>query len=129
MTPMGMQKEADEDLDPYVRIYLDSDVQLQAVIEAVADAADGLVSGNTVLTEHAELFVFTNVAYSAADRNREADGFLYYRYELSIEPHEGANLRPYITWVGQLLSGLWAAGFRAVASCEFEELLPRQGQS
>lgn len=125
---MGVQNETAAELDPYVRIYLDSDAGLQAVIEAVADAADGVVSGNTVLTEHAELFVFTNVAYSAADRNRETDGFLYYRYDLSIEPHEGANLHSYIVWVGQLLSELWAAGFRAVASCDFEELLPRHSR-
>lgn len=121
-------KEADTELDPYVRIYLDSEAELQTVIAAVADAAEGVQTGNTVLTEQAELFVFMSMDYSAAERNREPDGFLFYRYELSMEPHEGASLRRYIAWVGQLLTELWAAGFRAVASCDFEELLPRQSR-
>jgi len=33
----------------------------------------------------------------------------------------------YVAFVAQLLEGIWNLGCKAVAACDFEDLLPRRG--
>ncbi len=60
-------------------------------------------------------------------RKDEENGFLYYRYLLEIEPTEEFGKENAVEFVGKILDYLWSQGFPAVASCDYEELLPNNG--
>ncbi|GMK47068.1 hypothetical protein PghCCS26_41980 [Paenibacillus glycanilyticus] len=55
-----------------------------------------------------------------------ADGFLFSRFKLEINPNTN-EFNVYLSQISKLLEGLWASGYRAVASCDFEHLLHRNG--
>ena len=54
----------------------------------------------------------------------EIDSIKYY---IEIEPKEDTDDRDYVLEVTDLLTKLWNAAFKAIASCDFEDLLPRKG--
>ena len=56
-----------------------------------------------------------------------SDGFLHYPYLVETEPKEGFNRNTYVSGISRLLESLWVANFKAVAACDFEDELPRNG--
>lgn len=56
------------------------------------------------------------------------DRFFYYHYRIEIEPVSDDIPREiYIKEVANLLQGLWEHDCKAVAVCDFEDELPKQG--
>lgn len=113
--------------DLFTKIFLDTDYEKTSVVEMVSKIVDGSVTGSTIETEQAEIFIFNNGDFSEEKRNQGSDAFLYYRYSLDIEPIEDADERKYIGEISKLLTELWGSGFKAIASCDFEDELPRKG--
>ena len=113
--------------DLFTKIFLDTDNEKTSVVETVSKIVEGSVIGSTIVTEQAEIFVFNNGDFSEEKRNQGSDEFLYYRYYLDIEPIEDAEEKVYIGEISKLLTELWDYGFKAIASCDFEDELPRKG--
>lgn len=118
----------DNTFDLYCKIYLDTDLDRDLVLSTIT----GIVGG-----EHEEYFslvndifnldVIRNDDFHELRRNAAPDGFLFSRYLLDIEPNEHIDSDTYINMVACLLEGLWRLGKKAVASCDFEDMLPNRG--
>lgn len=117
----------DENFDLFTKIFLDTNVDKGAVIETVSKIVYGTISGSNVTTEHADIFIFNNGDFNEDKRNQGNDEFLYYKYNLEIEPTEDVENSAFVVEISNLLIKLWDAGYKAIASCDFEELLPRKG--
>lgn len=113
--------------DLYTKIFLDTDMERKSVIDIVSKVVGGSVSHSAITAQHADMFIFNNEDFSEEKRNQEPDGFLFYRYYLEIEPRDGVEDSHYIDGIAKLLTGLWDNGLKAVASCDFEDELPRKG--
>lgn len=87
----------------------------------------GTISGSSILTKQAEIFIFNNGDFDEEKRKQGTDAFLYYKYYIEIELKEDTDDRNYVLEVTDLLTKLWNADFKAIASCDFEDLLPRKG--
>ncbi|OBY76287.1 hypothetical protein BBG47_28115 [Paenibacillus sp. KS1] len=97
------------------------------LLDTVSTIVMGTISGSSILTKQAEIFIFNNGDFDKDKRNQGNDGFLYYKYYLEIEPTEDVIDRNYVLEISNLLTKLWDADFKAIASCDFEDLLPRKG--
>jgi len=113
--------------DLFTKIFLDTDKEKTSVVETVSKIVEGSVTGSTIVTEQAEIYIFNNGDFSEEKRNQESDEFLYYKYYLDIEPMEDVKEKVYIGEISKLLTELWDSGFKAIASCDFEDELPRKG--
>jgi hypothetical protein len=58
----------------------------------------------------------------------EAPSFVDFPFYLDIEPpaERGVSRGDYVSAISELLRGLWGLGYDAVASCRFEDELPRR---
>ncbi|MCM3042813.1 1,4-dihydroxy-6-naphthoate synthase [Paenibacillus motobuensis] len=117
----------EEKFDLFTKIFVDSDVDKEMLLDTVLNIVMGTISGSSILTKQAEIFIFNNGDFDEDKRNQGNDGFLYYKYYLEIEPTEDADNRNYVSEISNLLTKLWNAEFIAIASCDFEDLLPRKG--
>ncbi|NUU59595.1 1,4-dihydroxy-6-naphthoate synthase [Paenibacillus agri] len=117
----------EEKYDLFTKIFVDSDVDKGMLLDTVSNIVIGTISGSSILTKQAEIFIFNNGDFDEDKRNQGDDGFLYYKYYLEIEPTEDADDRNYVLEISILLTKLWNAEFKAIASCDFEDLLPRKG--
>ncbi|GGH10945.1 1,4-dihydroxy-6-naphthoate synthase [Paenibacillus segetis] len=117
----------EEKFDLFTKIFVDSDVDKEMLLDTVSNIVMGTISGSSILTKQAEIFIFNNGDFDEDKRNQGNDGFLYYKYYLEIEPTEDADDRNYVLEISNLLTKLWNVDFKAIASCDFEDLLPRKG--
>lgn len=117
----------EEEFDLFTKIFVDSDVDKVMLLDTVSNIVMGTISGSSILTKQAEIFIFNNGDFDEEKRNQGNDGFLYYKYYLEIEPTEDVSDRNYVLEISNLLTKLWDADFKAIASCDFEDLLPRKG--
>lgn len=117
----------EEEFDLFTKIFVDSDVDKEILLDTVSNFVMGTISGSSILTKQAEIFIFNNGDFDEDKRNQEDDSFLYYKYYLEIEPTEDVGGRIYVLEIANLLTKLWDADFKAIASCDFEDLLPKKG--
>ncbi|MNM90804.1 hypothetical protein D3C81_1030790 [compost metagenome] len=117
----------EEKIDLFTKIFVDSDVDKEMLLDTVSNIVMGTISGSSILTKQAEIFIFNNGDFDEDKRNQGNDGFLYYKYYLEIEQTEDADESNYVLEISNLLTKLWNADFKAIASCDFEDLLPRKG--
>ncbi|WPK12118.1 1,4-dihydroxy-6-naphthoate synthase [Lysinibacillus louembei] len=117
----------DIEMDLYTKIFLDTNLEKKDIIDLVSKFVNGDVDGSSIITEQAEIYLFNNGDYIEGEKEQTGDDFLYYRYYFEIEPNESVSSNIYISKISHLLTELWNAGFTAIASCDFEELLPKKG--
>lgn len=115
------------EFDLFTKIFLDTDVEKAFIIETVSKIVKGTVDGSNILTEQTDIYIFNNGDFAEDKRNQGDDEFLYYKYYFEIEPTEDTIDSSFILEISNLLTALWEAGYKAVAACNFEELLPRKG--
>lgn len=79
-------------------------------------------------TEWGEVYVLQNSDRDATAASREVDAFLYFRHLVELEPKlsEGGRQKT-IAVISKLLVYFWSNSIRAVAACNFERELPRNG--
>ncbi|MDQ0917060.1 1,4-dihydroxy-6-naphthoate synthase [Paenibacillus sp. V4I5] len=99
----------------FCKIFIDTDVQYEYLYQETSE--------NEIL----DLSLIKNDDFDAIKRLDFPDGFLFSRYYLEVEPNEKFNPHSYVASISLLLECLWTKGFKAVAACDFEELLPRKG--
>ena len=119
----------DEDIS--CDIYLESEKTAHDLAVAVAKGVKGVV--------HAKLSTYSienEIAILSLEKNPYAKGtgmvsgkdcFLRYPFRLEIDPKTGADRHNYVGLLAGLLIHLWDGGIAAVASCDFEHELPKNG--
>jgi hypothetical protein len=118
--------EADfESTDLFCRVNVQAEVPFQEFVSFIARCAGGSAHMNAVRGKMLDISVFENDDFDAKLSNTGKDRWLHFRYTLEIDPIEGVSPRDYVAAVGSLLKALWSSGMDAVASCDFEEQLPR----
>ena len=74
-----------------------------------------------------ELSIHTNDDFNFGKEKDFPDGFIYFRFIVEIGFTEKINLDKALPVVSDLLKWLWEMGMPAVASCDYENLLPENG--
>ncbi|WP_379151051.1 1,4-dihydroxy-6-naphthoate synthase [Paenibacillus sp. sgz5001063] len=116
-----------DDFDPFCKIFLDTDFDRTAVLASVRENIGGVLEQSSITNDICNLDLLRNDDFHEHKRNESPDGFLFSRYLIEIEPNEDVGTETYIATLSRLLEGLWRMGYKAVASCDFEELLPNMG--
>lgn len=115
-------------LELFCKIYLDTDFDRALILPNIREVIGGeLEQYSSLANENCNLYVLRNDDFHEHRRNELPDGFLFSRYLIELEPNEDVGAETYITTISRLLEGLWSRGYNAVASCDFEELLPKKG--
>lgn len=112
--------------DLYTKIFLDTNEGKQNVIDCLAVIINGSVEGASVESNYLDIYVSKNEDFSDSRRHTQ-DGFLFYKYYLDIEPKAGVKDNEFISSIANLLEELWKEDIKAVAACDFEDLLPQKG--
>lgn len=112
-------------MDLFCRINVQAEVPFQDFVALIARCAGGSSHMNTVRGQTLDISVFENDDYETEMAHTGADRWLYFRYTLEIDPIKGVRPKDYVAAIGALLKSLWSSGMDAVASCDFEEQLPR----
>lgn len=111
----------------YCKIYVDGEVNKDELVRLIARLTSGRIALSSVVTSECEIDVRNNDDFDKSKRNEHLDGFLYYRFYLDIEQTEVTDHGSYIEIISQILEAFWSLSYRAAASCDFEEELPRKG--
>jgi hypothetical protein len=80
---------------------------------------------NSVRSDKLDISVDDNDVFNAEKARKGKDRWLYFRYTLEIDPIESVSASDYVAAIGILLKSLWSSRMDAVASCDFEDRLPR----
>lgn len=116
-----------DDFDPFCKIFLDTDFDRDTVLAYIKENIGGVLEKSSITNDICNLDLLRNDDFHEQKRNESPDGFLFSRYLIETEANEDIGTETYITTLSSLLEGLWRRGFKAVASCDFEELLPNKG--
>jgi len=109
----------------FCRINIQSAIPHNEFVGFIADCVAGQSRWNSVTNETLDIPVDTNDSYDFEKSRTGKDRWLYFKYTLEIDPIEGVLRQHYIDSIAAFLESLWAKRVEAVASCDFEELLPR----
>lgn len=111
----------------FCKIFIDTDDPKATVISFLAESINGNIEMWSVSNDIFTLGLVRSDDFDDLKRGSISDGFLFSRYYIEIEPNSNVDSESYIASVSLLLESLWIKGFKAIAACDFEELLPRKG--
>lgn len=113
------------EIKDFCALYVDTDLSKTILIRLISTVLNGSIDRNTIDTAPAQIYVDDNDEFDN-ERNQEfPDGFLFFKYRLEISLR--SSLAESVSLVGTLLEEFWHRGFRAVAACDFEKMLPHGG--
>jgi hypothetical protein len=93
----------------------------------VADDVGGIYEAGTITTSTAEFDVRENDEFDCSRRTEFPDGFLFFRFRLEMFALPGAADEELVNLTARMLEWFWSREWPAVASCDFENLLPKSG--
>jgi hypothetical protein len=111
--------------DLFCRINVQTEMPFQEFVAFITRCAGGSSHMNAVTAKTLDISVFENDDFDADKARIGKDRWLYFRYTLEIDPIKSVSPGGYVAAIGALLKSLWSSGMDAVASCDFEEQLPR----
>src|SRR5437763_1163861 len=111
--------------EPFCRVNVQSDMPFREFVSFLAHGVEGVSRLNAVKTDQLDISVHENDVFDPEKSRLGDNRWLYFRYTLEIDPAEGASPIDYVAAIGTLLQSLWSSRIDAVASCDFEEQLPR----
>ena len=111
--------------DLYCKIYIDTFLSKEALLQAIANFTNGHIFLRTVETDLMGIDVVINED-SDSKLMFQDGGFIYYPYYLEIEPTSAGeeNSKAFIASLSKLLKFLWTIGRDAIPACDYEEHLP-----
>lgn len=114
-------------LEPYCKIYVYTEMSKSELICHISNWINGKkLYVRSIISNVIEVDVFTNKDFDKKKLHDE-DGFIYYPFYLEIESSEDyTDISIFINEVSLLLQNLWKDCKDAVASCDFEYLLPEK---
>jgi len=119
-----MKTEFDK-LELFCRVNVQSEMPHHELVSFIARSVGGVSRMNSVKSDKVDISVDDNDVFDAVKSGRGKDRWLHFRYTLEIDPMEGVSPGDYVAAIGILLTSLWSSRMDAVASCDFEEQLPR----
>ncbi|QTH45381.1 nucleotidyltransferase domain-containing protein [Cohnella sp. LGH] len=117
----------DDSMDLFCKVFADAEMTKETLVTLAAETLHGTIERWSIQTEQCDIGIAENDEYDSVKKIDKLDGFLFSKYYIEIEPSIDGNKDAYISEVGMLLERLWQEGCSAIASCDFEELLPRKG--
>ena len=79
-------------------------------------------------TDFYEISIHPNKEYNSEREREFPDGFLFFKYIIDIGFDKTSNQKKCIEEVSKILNWLWeTADMSAIASCNYEDLLPNKG--
>lgn len=117
----------DKNCNPYCKIFIDTDKSRDEILGFLLDFMRGEEEKGVISNSICNLNVVKNDDYNEHQKQIYPDGFLYFRYYLEMEPEHDTRFSIYTSFVAELLEELWRRNLKAVAACDFEELLPEKG--
>ena len=109
----------------YCKVYLDTDLSKADVLGLIRTVLTGQSESRaTISSPSCVVDVEDNDQFDEAMRY-QADGFLYYRYLLDVEPVEEVSRERYLQALSDLLRGLRKHLCKVVPACDFEDELPK----
>ena len=111
----------------HCKIYVDGCCSRRDLLEIVCASLNGQRDGWSVDFSEGDLDVRANDDADEGCFRDRSDGFLFSRYYLDIDKSADSDRTGYVEALSRLLDRLWTSGFVAVASCDFEDELPRLG--
>ena len=109
-------------------IYIQADLNFQDLVELIASLSNGQVEQwYMVKTPLFKIDFEENDEFDEEMSKSFPGGFLYFRFSLGIFPLSKSLKQHHIDALSNLLEKLWAKGFPAVAACDYEYLLSKQG--
>jgi hypothetical protein len=109
-------------MDLYCKIFVNTELSGDDFISWLSDILSGELDGRTLVNQLFEMDIVSNGDF---DKDKLAD-FVFYPFYLEVDISNEAEEADYIDEVGRLLTVLWSSGYGAVASCEFEDRLPKR---
>jgi len=111
--------------DLYCKMYLDTSLSKENLLQHIANFVKGDVFLRTVETNLMEIAVVVNEDGDSKLKLKEG-GFIHYPYYLEIEPTDAGeeNQHIYITSISELLQFLWTISRNAIPACDYEQQLP-----
>ena len=114
--------------DLYCKIFVDTDESINVFSEQIGVIISGKEDKfHSFEGEFYTLDIHTNKEYNKEKSDEFPDGFLYFKYNIEIDCLDTNKIETYIGFVSMILKSIWELGMKAVASCDFEKLLPNQG--
>jgi hypothetical protein len=118
-------KKTNDNSDLFCRVNIQSELPHNDFVNLIADCVGGQKRWNSVTSDSLDISVDSNDVYDAGKCRAGKDRWLYFKYTLEIDPIGDVSSQRYVESIAAFLETLWAKRIEAVASCEFEELLPR----
>lgn len=113
--------------DLYCKIFIDSTASRNDLVNDVALLFSGTAERATVYTQLGDIDVRENKDFDEELRSDADDGFLHYRFFVDVDPKPARGLDGAVLLISKMLEHFWSNGFRAVASCDYEDSLPNNG--
>ncbi len=110
-------------MDNYCKIFLDSPESDDKLLQRLYFKYGGKINMFTLITPEFEIYIDANEDHNPqahVDKNSE---FLY--YPLLVEIDFACNLDKQIMYISDLLNFFWNDRLKAVATCDFEDKLPK----
>jgi hypothetical protein len=111
--------------DLFCRMNVQSRMPFQEFVAFIAGCAGGSSHMNAIRAKALDISVFENDDFDADMSQVGEDRWLHFKYTMEVDPIEGVSRRAYVSAIGALLNSLWSSRMDAVASCDFEDQLPR----
>jgi len=113
------------------KIFLEADLERKDLAqllseEVTLDVSSGPTS-SVIRNEIGELELRRNDDRNEVAARAYPDGFLHFCFVLELYARPTARHEDEVSYVATLLNRLWSSGFPAVASCDYENELPRHG--
>ena len=113
----------------FCRIYISGvNVDGKSLLISVCTLLKGDLIDNTYVEKKGySVEVRPNEEYDEKKEKIFPDGFLYFPYSVEIDIHDDVDKVCAAEEMSEILRFLWRNGYTAIASCDFEDLLPENG--
>src|SRR5665213_1953113 len=121
--------ETVNDLD--CRIFIDArrtpDEIVALVALAIGDVEEGAPAARTIRTPWGEFEIRRNKEADTARATDFPDGFLYFPYTVEFYPLSKTRREERISLAAKILNCFWDRSLPAIAVCDYEDQLPKEG--
>jgi hypothetical protein len=111
----------------YCKIYVNTHLTNSNFRRLIANILSGTVQRRTVYSKELIVDINKNEYFDDTMFSGNEDEFLFYQFYLDIQPSHPDDEKSYIAEVSRLLEELWRNAGKAVAACDFEDILPNKG--
>jgi len=108
----------------YCKMYLNTNWEIQELYFYLIHLVSGKIEPiRTIKTDWGELDLRKNPDFDLKQLEKEPSNFIAWQYYLDIEPQKNTEESDYIRQIARLLNELNKNNMRAVAACDFEDVL------